>query len=127
MIADNENAYKELEGKMFIGTTAFFSRHRWHLSWESNEDMINCIKGSFNIPIYCLRSGILKGYEVLDGAYSFAGEDLPHGDATLFIGIDPHAEVTRHFTNNQMVQIIQCFDMHRGNTLTAYIESSCNV
>ncbi len=46
---------------------------------------------------------MVKGFEVLDGAYSFAGEDLPHGDQTLFIGIDPHADVTRTFTNAEMV------------------------
>ena len=45
MLSD-PNAYKVLEGKVFIGTTEFFSRHRWHLTFHSNEDLIECIKGS---------------------------------------------------------------------------------
>lgn len=99
-------AYKYLEGRIFLGTTAYFAKHRWHLSWANNQDLIECIKGSFNIPFYCLTNKLVKGITVLDGAYSFAGIDLPHGDETLFIGIDPHAEITRTFTNNEMVRHI---------------------
>ena len=40
--------------------------------------------------------------ECVDGAYGFAGADLPHGDQTLYVGIDPHAEITRHLTHNEM-------------------------
>lgn len=83
------NAYKILQGRIFIGTTAFFSRHRWHLSWHCNEDLIDCIKGSYHIPFYCFRTKLVKNIEVLDGAYSFAGTDLPHADDTLFIGESP--------------------------------------
>ena len=39
---------------------------------------------------------------MLDGAYGIAGHDLPHHDETLFVGIDPHAEITRSFTFRQM-------------------------
>ena len=39
---------------------------------------------------------------MVDGAYGFKGEDLQHGDKTLFIGIDAHADITRSFTNAQM-------------------------
>lgn len=100
---DTPDAYKKLEGKCCIGTTAFFSKHRWHLSWESNEDLVNCIRCSFHIPFYCEKVNDLYGVEVLDGAYGFAGTDLPHGDDTLYVGIDPHAEITRTFTNSEMV------------------------
>ena len=31
------------------------------------------------------------------------GTDLLHGDATLYVGIDPHAEITRTFTYTEMV------------------------
>ena len=96
------NAYKILKGRIFLGTTEFLSRHRWHLSWNSNEDLIECIKGSFHIPFYCQRNKPLKNINVLDGAYSFSGTDLPHGNNSLFIGIDPHAEITRTFTNSEM-------------------------
>lgn len=40
---------------------------------------------------------------MVDGAYGFAGTDLPHGDDTLYIGIDPHAEVTRFLEYEQMM------------------------
>jgi hypothetical protein len=40
MLADDPTAYKKLEGRCCFGTTSFFSRHRWHLSFESNDDLI---------------------------------------------------------------------------------------
>mmetsp|Transcript_4622 Transcript_4622/g.7554 ORF Transcript_4622/g.7554 Transcript_4622/m.7554 type:complete len:291 (+) Transcript_4622:180-1052(+) len=95
-------AYKKLEGRCCFGTTAFFSKHRWHVSWESNEDLIACVQGSYHIPLYCKKAQGIKGVAVLDGAYGFSGENLPHGDATLYVGIDPHAEITRTLTNPEM-------------------------
>ena len=95
-------AYKKLEGRCCFGTTAYFSKHRWHVSWESNEDLIACIQASYNIPIYCKRSLGIKDIIVVDGAYGFAGSDLPHGDQTLYVGIDPHAEITRTLTYSEM-------------------------
>eukprot|EP01034_Spumella_vulgaris_P021678 gene21678-27719_t len=44
----------------------------------------------------------IKGVHVVDGAYGFSGINLPHGDDTLYVGIDPHAEITRSFTYPQM-------------------------
>jgi hypothetical protein len=99
-------AYKKVEGKCCFGTTAFFSKHRWHVSWESNEDLMTSMEASYNIPFYCQKIEALRGDIVLDGAYGFAGTDLPHGDETLYIGIDPHAEITRTFTNAEMVSIV---------------------
>ena len=40
MLAEDPTAYKKLEGRCCFGTTSFFSRHRWHLSFESNDDLI---------------------------------------------------------------------------------------
>lgn len=34
---------------------------------------LGCIQGSFHIPFYCKRISSLKGIEVVDGAYGFAG------------------------------------------------------
>jgi hypothetical protein len=95
-------AYKKIEGKCCFGTTAFFAKHRWHVSWESNEDLKSCLQASYHIPMYCKFSGPIKGVECVDGAYGFAGVDLPHGDQTLYVGIDPHAEITRTLTHNEM-------------------------
>lgn len=95
-------AFKKLEGRLCFGTTEFFDKHRWHMSWESNEDFLACVQGTSHIPFYCMRNQPIKGIEVVDGAYGFAGRDLLDGDDTLYVGIDPHAEITRHFTNSEM-------------------------
>jgi len=102
---DDPLAYKKLEGHCYIGTTAYYSKHRWHMSWEDNEDLLNCVQGSYHIPYYCFQNKKIKGVEVVDGAYGFCGDDLLHGDETLYIGIDPHAEITRHFTYPEMVML----------------------
>jgi len=99
---EGPQAYKKLEGRMCFGTTEFFDRHRWHTSWESNEDFLTCLQGTSHIPFYCMRNKPIKGIEVVDGAYGFAGRDLLDGDDTLYVGIDPHAEITRHFSNSEM-------------------------
>jgi hypothetical protein len=96
-------AYRLVEGKCAFGTTSFFSKHRWHLSWQDNDDLLDCIHGSCHIPLYCRRVDKIRGIEIVDGAYGFAGRDLPHGDETLYVGIDPHAEITRQFTNAEMI------------------------
>ena len=104
MVEGDPLAYKKIEGLCFCGTTRYYDNHRWHMSWESNEDMIKCVQWSYHIPFYCHRplSMMVDGVHVLDGAYGFSGVDLLHGDATLYIGIDPHAEITREFTNTEM-------------------------
>lgn len=98
-------AHKKLEGKCCIGSTAFFSRHRWHVSWDSLEDLVECATASIHIPFYCRRMKSFRGDQVVDGAYGFAGIDLTHGDETLYVGIDPHAEITRTYTYAEMVRI----------------------
>lgn len=96
-------AYKVLQGKCMFGTTSFPFTHRWHTEWESNEHLIESMRNSFHVPIYCNSIPRLYGAEyTVDGAYSFKGSDLPHANSTLYVGIDPHAEVTRLFTNSQM-------------------------
>lgn len=99
---DDPLAFKKLEGICYLGTTRFYDKHRWHMSWESNDDLLECIQSSYHIPFYCHRNKPCKGIEVVDGAYGFSGDDLLHGDSTLYIGIDPHAEITRTFTNAEM-------------------------
>ena len=102
MLKGDDEAYKKIAGRCCIGTTAFYDKHRWHLSWESNEDLIDCVKGSYHVPFYCKRNPKIKGTHVVDGAYGFGGFDLLHGDDTLYVGIDPHAEITRSFTYPEM-------------------------
>ena len=56
MFKDDSMAYKKLEGRCCFGTTSFFSRHRWHLSWESNDDLLGSFGsfGSFCFLSLCL-------------------------------------------------------------------------
>lgn len=96
-------AFKLLEGRCCFGTTLFFSKHRWHISWMDNEDLVETACGSCHIPFYCQRNLGIKEALIVDGAYGFAGKDLPHGDNTLYVGIDPNAEITRSFTYSQMM------------------------
>ncbi len=102
MLLDDPMAFKSLEGRCCFGTTEFFSKHRWHVSWADNDDVVSCVQASFHIPFYCQLNKGVKGIHVVDGAYGFSGLNLPHGDATLYVGIDPHAEITRSFTYWQM-------------------------
>lgn len=103
LLLDHPNAYLELQGRCRFGTTVFPFTHQWHEKWESNEQLLAEMRCSFHVPVYCSRVPPLRqGGYVVDGAYGIAGHDLPHGDQTLFIGIDPHAEVTRLFTFMQM-------------------------
>jgi hypothetical protein len=106
MVNKDPMSYKKIEGRCCFGTTAFFSKHRWHVSWESNEDLIQTIICSFHIPFYCKNVQLIHGELLIDGAYGFAGVDLIHDDETLFVGIDPHAEITRTFTQKEMVSSV---------------------
>jgi hypothetical protein len=102
ILLDDPLAYKKLEGRCCFGTTEFFAKHRWHVSFVDNEDLISCVQASYHIPFYCQLNKGIKGVHVVDGAYGFSGVNLPHGDDTLYVGIDPHAEITRTFTYPQM-------------------------
>jgi hypothetical protein len=102
MLVEEKNALRRLEGRASFGTTTFPFNHTWHVNWENEEDFMNCINGSMHIPFYTKRNDKIKGKIVIDGAYGFKGNDLFHGDDTLYVGIDPHAEVTRTFTYTEM-------------------------
>ncbi len=103
LMYDNPMAFKLLEGRCCFGTTQFFSKHNWHISWMDNEDLVETACGSCHIPFYCQRNFGIKEALIVDGAYGFAGKDLPHGNNTLYVGIDPNAEITRGFTYSQMM------------------------
>ncbi len=94
--------FKKIEGVLAVGTTQWYSKHAWHVSWESNDDLMETLRGTMHVPFYCHRNVPIKGTICVDGAYGFAGHDLKHGDETLYIGIDPHAEITRHFNYVEM-------------------------
>ena len=91
LIMSDPFAYKKLEGRCCFGTTSFFATHRWHVSWESNDDLIACIQASYNIPIYCKRCVGIKDVVVVDGAYGFAGKV-----GWLVMNICEHACIYHH-------------------------------
>lgn len=105
-ILEDPQAYKKLEGRCIFGSTHFFAQHIWHSSWTSNEDVVRCVQASIHVPFYCMRMEPLKGSYPVDGAYGFSGIDLPHGDDTLYVGFDPHAEIACHLSNAEMVSVI---------------------
>lgn len=86
LLSRDENAYKKLEGRFSTATTGFPFKHTRHRTWTSNTDLIQCVLGSLHVPFYCSRIKPLRGVNVIDGAYSFCGHHLAHGDKTLFIG-----------------------------------------
>ena len=103
VLLSNPNTHKELEGRFGLATTTFPFNHRWHWTWKSNADLAECVLGSLHIPLYCESCEPINGSAVIDGAYSFSGEDLLHGDETLYVGIDPHAEIGCSLENNKML------------------------
>lgn len=86
LLSRDINAYQKLEGRFSTATTGFPFEHTRHRKWTSNSDLINCVLGSLHIPFYCSRIKPIRGVNVIDGAYSFCGHHLVHGDETLFIG-----------------------------------------
>lgn len=104
LLENDPEIYKKLEGKYMCGTTREFFNHQWHVKWESNEDLAKCIKGSYNIPLYCSHSDRIYGMEVLDGAYGFDDSCFPHGNNTLFVGANQTcAEINFNLTVKQML------------------------
>ena len=84
--------YEKVNGKIFIGGSTFFANHFWKSQWNSNEELYNCIIESFNIPLLCNSKNKRKN-GVIDGGFALSGNDLPDGDATLFIGDDPSCDI----------------------------------
>ena len=37
--------YKKIEGIVAIGTTQWYSKHAWHVAWESNDDLLDTLEG----------------------------------------------------------------------------------
>jgi hypothetical protein len=71
---------------------------------RDNEDLISCAKASGHIPLFCQWNNGFNNQLVVDGAFGLSGHDLPHGDATLFVGgIDLLADVSGSLPFLQLV------------------------
>lgn len=104
--SESSNAYKSLsQNNCFISATNFPFEHKFYSRWLDNDDLVACIAASCHIPLYSQRgSGSYADH--VDGAYGFSGTALAaelHGNDTLFVGIDPTADVGRSLTQMQMV------------------------
>jgi hypothetical protein len=86
--------YLKVKGKLSVGVTEFPLKHVRYSEWKSNDDLRHCLHGSMYLPLYCEAVPLINGKHVIDGGFSFAGRFLSHGNETLFIGIDPNAEVS---------------------------------
>jgi hypothetical protein len=98
-------AHAQLSRRNCYGVTHFPFEHKFHSSWEDDNDLIDCLTASCHIPLYSRRA--TKKYSLLvDGAYGFTGSSLRelHENDTLFVGIDPTADVGRSLTFSQMVR-----------------------
>lgn len=105
LLAEDCNIYKKIENKFYCGTTKFYSKHQFHKKWINNNDLSICLKGSYNIPLYCSKCEPVYGNEVVDGAYGFDAIDFPHGNDTLFIGAcQPTAEINKDLTMIEMLK-----------------------
>ena len=94
--AQDELLYKKIEHRYRVYMTEFFDKTTYYDSWSSNDDLIACIKGSVNVPLYCSYAEPYKGVHFVDGAYGMDYFSLPHGNETLFVGINqPIAEISR--------------------------------
>lgn len=94
MLLDDPNAYKRVENRLSIGVTEFPLHHKRYSSFNDNNDLRQCLLGSMYLPLYCDLISPVRGKFVIDGGFSFSGYELIHGNDTIFIGIDPNAEVS---------------------------------
>ena len=72
-ILTDPQSYVRLQEMGFaLGTTEFPYSHRWHTSFESNEDLLQVALGCMHVPFYCraIRTRV-RGSFCVDGAYGF--------------------------------------------------------
>lgn len=101
----DDDLYKSLNDKIYIGTSTWFANHIWSTRWRNNDELFSCMKNTLHIPLIVPRHNGCKinGCELVDGAFCFSGKDLPDGDDTLYVGDDPSCEVSIPMSLRQMV------------------------
>lgn len=103
VLATKSELHQELEGRFQCGTTNAGFAHQWHKKWTTNEELGNCLKASANVPLFCDLCDLVEGNVVLDGSCSFAGHEFPHGNETLFVGVNQtEAEVKYEMSFHRM-------------------------
>lgn len=76
----NEDDYKKVNGKLFIGVTKFFKQSHVISHWNNNDELKETVRESANIPFYIWRN--VKTLTI-DGCLS--GGFIKLSDNTLFI------------------------------------------
>ena len=61
------------------------------------------MKNTFHVPCLCDRSTKVNGAEIVDGAFIFSGEDMPHGNKTLYVADDEAAEISMSMTVRELM------------------------
>lgn len=93
----NPDTYRLLNDRVMIGSSTWSKRHVWTRRWQNNEELMASLRQSFHIPLLCRRCD-----HGVDGAYVFAGTDLPHGDKSFYVGDDGAADVSYRFSLQEM-------------------------
>ena len=86
LLIENNNIYNIINNKFSLGVTEFPLHHKRYNQWNSNEELRISLHGSMYLPLYCNPIEPIDGKYVIDGGFSFTGNDLSHGNETLFIG-----------------------------------------
>ena len=66
----DENLYKLLENKVFIGITHYFDKYKLVSKWNNNDELRECLHASMHVPFYCEYIPKYNGKRVIDGACS---------------------------------------------------------
>lgn len=100
-----KNTYLKLNKRIKIGGSLFPDKHYWCDTWESDEDLLKSMRNSLHMPIVCHRKYHTphERREVVDGAFCWKGQDMAHGDRTLYIGTNKGADIFAELTTRQKV------------------------
>ena len=94
----------ELQGKFMCSLYSIRHGHFWSKSWQCNQELLSVLRSTIFIPFYCACKDPFPLLMTLDGAYGVSGNDFPHKDHTLFIGVDQAAaEINRSMTLSEML------------------------
>ena len=100
LLQQRPNVYKEIEGKFMCGRTKHFAQYEVSKEWVNNADLAKTLKASYNIPLYCTRCEPVEGEQYVDGAFGMDADLLPHGDGTLFVGLNKStADINANISN----------------------------
>jgi len=88
--------YQTLNNRLFIGVTRFFNKNETINYWNSNQEVIDTLNGSMNIPIYCTYIPNVADINIIDGAIS-KSFIIDNKINTITVSyIDKYADISGH-------------------------------